>query len=74
MPTCDLCGSEYQNPSLAKFGLLYATEHYKKVFSIHLYISADLKDGNGIRPADLCDNCRQKLFDELVKNNEKSNR
>ena len=70
MPTCDLCETEYTEPEYNRFRLVWATEHYKKLFFLKFNVSADLKDGHGFRHARLCEKCKQKLFEELIKSNE----
>lgn len=70
MPTCDLCETEYTEPPYDKFSMIYATEHYKKKFFLRFDVKANLKDGRGFRHAHLCEKCKQKLFEELIKSNE----
>ena len=70
MPTCDLCETEYTEPEYNRFRLVWATEHYKKLFFLKFNVSVDLKDGRGFMHARLCEKCKQKLFEELIKSNE----
>lgn len=72
MPKCYLCDTEFTN-NHNQIGMIYATKNYKKVFFLKFIVNADMKDGEGMKPARLCNDCRQKLFDELVRSNERDN-